>query len=587
MVDYICWSKDKDNLKRASSGGIMYELARYMIQERGGMVIGVDRDLQFTVAKTLFEVEQLQGSKYNQPFGLLTVIQFMNLNLGTDFLFVGTPCQVAKVKRHCNCDRILLVSLVCHGYLQSGKEDRINRKDNGWSNSSTHLSKGFLDNTNLLTKCKSCKLSHYDADITLSDAWWCPKHLVNEYGTSRVRVNTQKGLDVFDRIEAYITFFKESHIIKDKIALLDVHDVHNFGNCLLATNFIHYTSKYEPSAKFVISEKLVSNSSSIFNQILPTTVQDKIYYRTPDLIKDKSILSKLKNIYSVLLNPANDTDIYKDCNQVVVLGGDCFSGDWHWRWLRWTLFFWACHKSKLPVSFVSNTVGNFPWYIRLFGMGIWRKLSFYVRDEWSVAQLKKVGISSTLHPDLGLLDLPEIPSNQLKKTSYSIISPSFLWEKYADTYEDYMDKLVLCTTFLKRLNNGNVIIMPHTTDEKCIKIVKQLSRNTDCYYVLPKNVSQARSIMHQSNFVLAFRMHCAVQAIQVGVPTVVVGYSEKYTAVVEDMLGRKNAVAQLHNVIEKISMVFNKKYKKVASKALEDEINRKLLEKLILNNKGS
>jgi polysaccharide pyruvyl transferase WcaK-like protein len=557
MVDYICWSKDKENLKRATSGGIMFELARYIITELDGKVVGVKRDGNWDIASTLEEVKKFQGSKYFIPKGLKKVVSLMNEDRGY-ILFVGTPCQVELVKIYCRdrLDKIILVTLLCHGYHKTKQFDRCNHKQDGWSNSWKQYPKDYLGFKNLKKQCQNCLVSRYNGDITIGDGWGCPKHLINEYGTSRIRINTLRGngfmIGVY--LLGNIVINAENIIDKGKIALLDVHDYQNFGNCILSTNFIHYMSKFNPEQEYVFVENRHSYAPDMMKQMIN---DNKVEYRSLPLLEEPGIVAKVKGVIWSLIKGGYDTNGIIDCDTVVVLGGDCFSGNWHWRWLRWTLFFSRCHRVNKKVVFISNTIGNFPLYIRLFGKNIWRKINFIIRDDWSMEQLEKFGCKNVFKTtDIGILDLPN--QKKIKKKSYVVLSPSFIWEKYASSYEDYLNYMEAIYYKLMYLNKGNTIIMPHTTDEKGIRIAEELARRTNYQLYLPKNPLDARHFLQSAKFVVTCRMHCAVQAIQGKVPTIVIGYSEKYKNIIEKELQCTNKVATMKNILQKIDEEFNK-----------------------------
>ncbi len=119
---FSSWALDKGEQKSSTSGGFAAVLSRYTIQQ-GGVVYGcafLPDGLRFRHVRIDTEegLAVLKGSKYVQS-DLASVIRHLLIDLkqGLQVLFIGTPCQVAGVKRLAGktSDRLLTVDLVCHG----------------------------------------------------------------------------------------------------------------------------------------------------------------------------------------------------------------------------------------------------------------------------------------------------------------------------------------------------------------------------------------------------------------------------------------------------------------------------------------
>jgi len=525
MVNYICWSKDEENLSRSASGGIMYELAKYFILKKKGAVVGVTKDGYFDIAFNLDTVQKFQGSKYWFPFGLPTVIRSLHRINDIPVLFVGTPCQVEQVRRalprHKN---IFYVNLKCHGfYSTAGVERNGEHKNNGWSKSWHHLPKDYLDCSSLRRGCKNCKLE-FKGDIEISDAWDAPKHQINEYGTSRVTPITLRGEKVFKELDIHKEIEGAVQHRPHRIALLDVHDYHNFGNQLLAVNFINTIHEKDEELEFVFLEERASHAKNVIDPQVNATV----IYRTINLTREPM---------SVILKDGIGLETLADCESIVVLGGDCFSANsWHWKWIRYFLFFFFAIRKGKKLFFVSNTIGNFPFYIKLFGKKILQGFKgIYVRDSWSYMQLESIGVDKNIDcmPDLVYMDMPDVDVTVPNK--YTVLSPSYLWHKYADSEEKYID--LCCNIYFElayRLHLP-VLIMPHSTSQGARVIAGAIAdRVGNGKLVIPNNSSEARKILQGSEMNVCFRMHSALQSIQGNANCVAIGYSEKYEELIEE-----------------------------------------------------
>ena len=209
---YAAWSNDLKNQRRSTSGGVSFELAVMKVRE-GATFCGVRYNTKYHraehfITNELIGIQESIGSKYLQSF---TVDAFRLINRKQNNIIVGTPCQIASLRRyvrkfHCE-EHFLLVDFFCHGvpsmlmwkkYLKEnaknvGEIDMISwrNKDKGWRNSYCVSIKGyknsiqswngnddfftlFLGNACLNKACyDDCefKYSHSSADIRIGDCW--------------------------------------------------------------------------------------------------------------------------------------------------------------------------------------------------------------------------------------------------------------------------------------------------------------------------------------------------------------------------------------------------------------------------------
>ena len=124
---------------RSSSGGIFILLAGHIIKQ-GGVVFGARFDKNWEVehayAETLEELEPLMRSKYVQSrIGNTYKEAEQFLKQGRQVMFVGTPCQIAGLKKFLRkeYENLLAVDFICHGvpsprvwrrYLEEIKSER-------------------------------------------------------------------------------------------------------------------------------------------------------------------------------------------------------------------------------------------------------------------------------------------------------------------------------------------------------------------------------------------------------------------------------------------------------------------------------
>lgn len=238
-----------------SKGGVVF-----------GAAFDENWEVRHTYAETLEAVKPMMGSKYLQSRienSYQDAEEF--LKEGRHVLFTGTPCQIAGLHRFLRKEypNLLSVDILCHGVPSPGvwrrylheefdipsKGDISARKSDpskpiitdiefrdktmhGWRDfcfivrgntsrsgtmsvllSDTHnenpFMRGFLSDVYLRPSCYQCKckngISH--SDLTIADYWAIDLSMPDfndDKGIGLVLVNTEKGKDVFDRLDMEI-----------------------------------------------------------------------------------------------------------------------------------------------------------------------------------------------------------------------------------------------------------------------------------------------------------------------------------------------------------------------------------------------
>lgn len=117
---YAAWSKDHLVRRKCSSGGVGFEIGKYLIGQ-GYKVCGVRYDAEKNraehyIATNVEELIQSAGSKYIQSY---TVDGFKAINRKEKYLVTGTPCQIDSFRRYIRkfrCeDNFVLLDFFCHG----------------------------------------------------------------------------------------------------------------------------------------------------------------------------------------------------------------------------------------------------------------------------------------------------------------------------------------------------------------------------------------------------------------------------------------------------------------------------------------
>ncbi len=250
---YAAWSNDEQVRLKCSSGGIGFELGKFMIN-KGYKACGVKYNpnlnrAEHFMAETTEDFMPSIGSKYIQSYTLNGFSQFRK---GSKYFVTGTPCQIDSLRRYIRKMKIeenfVLMDFFCHGVpsmnmwkkytemvkQKTGKITAVSwrNKRNGWHDSwaidikgttedvktdyFSLMTKGdlfykfFLGNSCLGKACyDKCKYK-YDksaADIRIGDLWG-GKYLHDKDGVSAVLAFTDSGKNIIVQMEG-CTFKRE------------------------------------------------------------------------------------------------------------------------------------------------------------------------------------------------------------------------------------------------------------------------------------------------------------------------------------------------------------------------------------------
>lgn len=263
-VAYIAINNNEKELKNASSGGMFYILAKYVI-ENNGVVFGVTYDKELNVihkyAETLEDCKQFCGSKYVRSDLKNTYKETEKfLKDGRVVLYTGTACQLSGLKSYLGkeYDNLILCDILCHAnpspkvfklykenlekkYSKKVKDIKFRSKENGWRNQTPIIV--FNDNNkieentffNAFVKeminrqsCYSCMFASKSriTDFTIADFWGIEKvkpNLDSTKGVSLLTVNSEKG-------KKLLNIFKNNTSILEKVDIDIASKYNHFNN---------------------------------------------------------------------------------------------------------------------------------------------------------------------------------------------------------------------------------------------------------------------------------------------------------------------------------------------------------------------
>ena len=254
---YATWSRDEEDYKSSTSGGAASVISQYVI-ENGGVVYGCamlpDIEVKHIRVDNILDIKKLKGSKYVQSNCLDVYPQLKeDVKSGRMTLFIGTPCQVAAVKKlyKDQPDNLILVDLICHGvpsleilkkhvkkvvpyphctnvFFRDGNRSCFVVEVDGDKIYSRYLKSPrryddwyrdtFVDGYTFRNSCYGCIYTcpQRVSDITIGDFWGLGKNAPADYipahpnGCSVVLPSTETGNKVIEAISSKVYLYKRT-----------------------------------------------------------------------------------------------------------------------------------------------------------------------------------------------------------------------------------------------------------------------------------------------------------------------------------------------------------------------------------------
>lgn len=289
-IHLAAWAKKPYMDEKATSGGIATLLAKLFIK-RGivvGAAFGEDLNVEHKVAYEEKDTISFTGSKYVQSRTEDAFEAIKNsLNANKKVLFIGTPCQVAAIKKFVGKKfeaNLYTVDFLCHGvptplawikyvkYLEEKAHAKLvdynfRTKKNGWGGlyRTAYWDNGKIETINgwacafhgwfgkhlsLRESCFHCKYrtEARESDITIADFWGISKYypeVETSQGISAVILSTKKGNELFNNLinSNQIEYMKVSRdsIWKNRKTVFD-----NFDEPAMRKKFLEDVDILEP-----------------------------------------------------------------------------------------------------------------------------------------------------------------------------------------------------------------------------------------------------------------------------------------------------------------------------------------------------
>lgn len=305
--------KSDEILLKSTSGGIFTEIASCVIND-GGVVFGAAFNEDFSVSHKMVDkiedVSLFRGSKYVQStIGNAFKEAKSYLDGGKTVLFTGTPCQIGGLYSFLGKDykNLITQDIVCHGvpspmvwqkykfyqenkFSSKVKDVQFRCKIPGsegsyvvlnFENNDRYVKKGaddlymksFVSNLCLRPSCFECNFKGKvrRSDITLADFWgveYVMPEMKSKKGISLVLVNSNKGSEVFNKIQEKIEF-KEAGL--DEALKYNASAVNSPNEPQAREDFIKITCAddgFEASSKKYLKESFKAKFKKTVKKIL-------------------------------------------------------------------------------------------------------------------------------------------------------------------------------------------------------------------------------------------------------------------------------------------------------------------------------
>lgn len=231
---YAMFVNDENKRRESTSGGAASVFYEYILKNNGivyGATVNNNFNINFIRIDNIKDLYKVKGSKYVHCY-INDIFKNVKKDLcdGLKVLFIGTPCQIAGLKRFLlkNYDNLYTIDIICHGVpSQRYLKDEINdlnidkltfREKNGFvlkayykeklkyksESSDSQYYSMFLKGLNYRENCYTCIYAEPNrvSDMTIGDFWGLGQDSKlfdsENNGVSVLLPITQKGLELIE-----------------------------------------------------------------------------------------------------------------------------------------------------------------------------------------------------------------------------------------------------------------------------------------------------------------------------------------------------------------------------------------------------
>lgn len=283
------------------------------------------------------------------------------------------------------------------------------------------------------------------------------------------------------------------------------------------------------------------------------------------------VAGKISKVFTVPFDSTGESyeTILNGCDVLVSIGGDIYTIPEHIRQKkRYPYFNRLIRLGELArgrgvreviLGASIGPFGSFNRAVAYYADHLKNCDAIFCRECVTVDYLKSIGISSnvTLMPDPAFfVDNPKnLPPYEDARYIGINLSPLSLRELHGEVANDSVKELACQIQNIMDETKLPAMLIPHVfasraedNDEYFLRLVLKNLDETHrkrCEVVTPKSFIDAKCYLARCQVVIAARMHCAVNAICVGVPTILLSYSKKSIGMCELVYGDRGWVVPL------------------------------------------
>ena len=356
----------------------------------------------------------------------------------------------------------------------------------------------------------------------------------------------------------------------EKIAIYGVGGLYNYGCEAIIRGTVKFIRKKYPNSQITYYSKCYDYDKK---QISDLGIVVKNIGSTHRLWR--KIISKTIDIFRIPIVPFLENEfkqILKESDIIFSVGGDIYSvpahlrGQSRYRYVNPMVEFGKLAKiNKKTLIIYGASIGPFGEYntARRYYMDHLREVDqIYCREYKSIEYLKSLGVRDNVeflpdpaffidNSDMGLEFSNSYVGINLSELSFK--------ELYGDVNDDTISKLCCTLKTLSQDLNLKLMLIPHvfspTTvyDNDYIFLERIYSRlrnehQVNAVLVVPTGFMDVKKHLSKCRFVICARMHCAVNAVTIGVPAIFLSYSVKAKGMASFIYGDEHWMLPLEEI---------------------------------------
>lgn len=336
---------------------------------------------------------------------------------------------------------------------------------------------------------------------------------------------------------------------KNRIGLYGVGGLYNYGCEAIVRGTTELIRRVAPEAPITYYTPRADDDRRQIADLEINVVQMPVVKRSL-LLK---AFGKVSRMFAVPFDATGESyeTILCGCDVLVSIGGDIYTiPEYVRRKKRYPYFNRLVRLGELAKTrgvheiIMGASIGPFGCFERAvdyYADHLKSCAAIFCRERVTLKYLESIGISSNaiLMPDPAFfVDNPTgLPSYEKARYLGVNLSPLSLRELQGRVSEDSVKALAYQVETLMNETGLPAMFIPHVfaprpedNDESFLRMVfEELdeSYRRRCEFVVPKGFIDAKRYLAQCQLVVAARMHCAVNAICLGIPTVFLSYSKK------------------------------------------------------------